>query len=107
MIALPISKGFYNWRNMKEDNINFIKNIMNTLYRCVLEYIEVLRFFNKWSGKRREDVLRLLGRMLNKDISISEDYKVKGENLDYINEQKLKSQIIRTIEYWSNPHTEC
>lgn len=77
-----------------------------TLYRCVLEYIEVLRFFNKWSGKRREGVLRLLGRILNKDISISEDYKVKGENLDYINEQKLKSQIIRTIEYWSNPHTE-
>ena len=25
MIALPISRGFYNWRNIQDDNIQFIK----------------------------------------------------------------------------------
>ena len=25
MIALPISKGFYNWRNLEQDNFRFIK----------------------------------------------------------------------------------
>ncbi len=25
MIALPVSKGFYNWRNIQDDNVRFIK----------------------------------------------------------------------------------
>ncbi len=78
----------------------------NTLYRCVLAYIEVLRFFNKWSGKRRDDVLKILSRMLNKKISVSEDYKEDGKLPDYLNEQGLKSRIIKTLEYWSDSNNK-
>lgn len=30
MTALLISRGFYNWRNVQDDNIQFIKRIINT-----------------------------------------------------------------------------
>lgn len=29
MIALPVSKGFYNWRDIQDDNVRFIKKVIN------------------------------------------------------------------------------
>lgn len=29
MLALPVSKGFYNWRNIQDDNVRFIKKVIN------------------------------------------------------------------------------
>lgn len=54
MIALPISKGFYNWRNIKEDNVNFIKNIMNIPFSNIYSMADDVIWCNNW-GKKPED----------------------------------------------------
>lgn len=58
MIALPISKGFYNWRNMKEDNINFIKNIMNSPFLNIYSMAEEICWCDNW-GEEPENKIKM------------------------------------------------
>lgn len=54
MMALPISKGFYNWRNLEEDNIMFIKEAMNRPIEEVYELAEEIYWCDDW-GQKPED----------------------------------------------------
>lgn len=38
MMALPMSEGFFNWRNLDQDNVMFIKKIINRPTEDVDEY---------------------------------------------------------------------
>lgn len=54
MIALPISKGFYNWRDTTEDNINFIKQVINKPVLDIKNMAEVVYWCEDW-GEEPED----------------------------------------------------
>lgn len=54
MIALPISKGFYNWRDTTEDNINFIKQVINKPVLDIKDTAEEVYWCEDW-GEEPED----------------------------------------------------
>jgi len=53
-MALPVSKGFYNWRNFKEDNVNFIKQVINTPIEDIYDMAESVDWCDSW-GKEPKD----------------------------------------------------
>ncbi len=53
-LALPTSKGFYNWRNTKESNINFIKYTMNEPISYISNMAEEIYWCDDW-GKEPEE----------------------------------------------------
>ena len=48
MMALPISMGFYNWRNLEQDNVMFIKKIVNRPIEDVDELAEEVYWCDDW-----------------------------------------------------------
>jgi len=46
VITLPISKGFYNWRNMQDDNVQFMKNMINKPMADVYNRVEEVYCYN-------------------------------------------------------------
>lgn len=54
MIALPISKGFYNWRNMQDDNVEFIKKIISKPLSNVYDMAQEVYWCDDW-GEEPED----------------------------------------------------
>ncbi len=48
MKSLPISKGFYNWRDCTDENINYIKKIMNRPLMDLYESIEDIFWSDNW-----------------------------------------------------------
>lgn len=57
-IALPISKGFYNWRNFEQDNVRFIKEIINRPIEDVDELAEEVYWCDDW-GKEPENEMQI------------------------------------------------
>lgn len=55
--ALPVSKGFYNWRNFEEDNIRYIKSIISRPAECIDLYADEAEWGYGWGPepKDRED----------------------------------------------------
>lgn len=50
--ALPISKGFYNWRDFSEDNVNSIKHMLNWPLEGMIFDIEYNNFwYEEWGPK--------------------------------------------------------
>lgn len=54
MMTLPISKGFLNWRNLDQDNVMFIKKIINRPAEAVYELAEEVSWSDDW-GKEPEN----------------------------------------------------
>ena len=54
MMVLPISKGFFNWRNLNQDNVMFIKKIINRPIEDVYEFAEEVYWCDDW-GKEPEN----------------------------------------------------
>ena len=54
MTAVPISRGFYNWRDLQEDNIQFIKEIIKKPLLNIYNMAEEVYWCNDW-GKKPED----------------------------------------------------
>lgn len=54
MTALPVSKGFYNWRNVQDDNIQLIKRVMNRPMIDVNDMAEEIYWCDEW-GEEPED----------------------------------------------------
>lgn len=48
MIALPISKGFYNWRNTQKSNVQFIKDIMERPFQDINEAADIVYWCDDW-----------------------------------------------------------
>lgn len=48
MKSLPVSKGFYNWRDFTDENINYIKKIMNRPFMDLYESIEDIFWPDNW-----------------------------------------------------------
>ena len=53
MIALPISKGFYNWRNLEKNNVMFIKKIINRPTEDIDELAEEVYWCDDWGENQR------------------------------------------------------
>ena len=66
MIALPISKGFYNWRNLEQDNIRFIKKVINRPIEEVDELAEEVYWCDEW-GEEPENATDI-GRIVRKKL---------------------------------------
>lgn len=54
MMTLPISKGFFNWRNLDQDNVMFIKKIINRPTEAAYELAEEVCWCDDW-GKEPEN----------------------------------------------------
>ena len=48
MTALPISKGFYNWRDVYEENVNFIKQILEEPLMNVKNMAKDIYWCDEW-----------------------------------------------------------
>lgn len=57
MMALPISKGFYNWRNMQDDNVQFIKNIINKPLSDIYNMAEEVYWCDDWGEEPEDEVV--------------------------------------------------
>jgi len=53
-IALPISDGFYNWRDRSDENIMCIKEIINTPVTELLEDIDDIYWCDEWGEESTE-----------------------------------------------------
>lgn len=51
MMALPISTGFYNWRNLEQDNVMTIMKIINRPIKDVDELAEKVFWWDDWGEK--------------------------------------------------------
>lgn len=54
MLALPVSKGFYNWRNTTGENIEFIKQVMESPATTIEDMAEEIDWCDIW-GNEPED----------------------------------------------------
>lgn len=54
MTALPISRGFYNWRDITEKNINFIRQVINKPITDIIDMAEEVYWCDDW-GEEPED----------------------------------------------------
>ena len=48
MTALPVSKGFYNWRNKEQDNIEYIKNMIIQPIKYISDMPEEIYWCEDW-----------------------------------------------------------
>lgn len=56
MMALPISKGFFNWRNLDQDNVMFIKKIINRPTEDVDELAEEVYWCDDWGEEPENEI---------------------------------------------------
>lgn len=56
MLALPISIGFYNWRNFEQDNVMFIKKIINIPTKDVDELAEEVYWCDDWGEEPTNEI---------------------------------------------------
>ena len=62
MTTLPISKGFYNWRNKEQENVEFIKSVINQPIKYINEMPEEIYWCEEW-GEKPED-----GEIFNSEV---------------------------------------
>lgn len=55
MEGVPISDGYYNWRNFKTDNIEYIKRVIYRPVKYIEDYPEEVEWYKEW-GKEPEVV---------------------------------------------------
>lgn len=53
-MALPISEGFYNWRDSSGENIKYIKEIIDTPAKELLEDIDSIYWCDEWGEEPAE-----------------------------------------------------
>lgn len=54
MAILPISKGFYNWRDTTQDNVNYINKVMQAPFFDLVDLVEEIYWCDGWGIKPRE-----------------------------------------------------
>lgn len=59
MMALPVSKGFYNWRDIQDDNVRYIKKAINKPLSDVYNMAGEVYWCDNW-GKEPEDEKNIL-----------------------------------------------
>ena len=57
MMALPISKGFYNWRNIQNDNIRFIKDVINKPLLDIYNMANEVYWCNDWGEEPADEAV--------------------------------------------------
>lgn len=63
-VVLPISKGFYNWRDSSQTNINAIKTAINSPFNSILENLNDVEWSDKWgkeprNQQKRNEIVRI------------------------------------------------
>lgn len=60
MVTLPTSKGFYNWRNKEQGNVEFIKSVIHEPIRYIHEMPEQIYWCEDWGEEPKdEDVFKV------------------------------------------------
>ncbi len=54
MISLPVSKGFYKWRDIQDDNVRFIKKVINKPLSDIHDMVGEVCWCDDW-GKEPKD----------------------------------------------------
>lgn len=57
MRVLPVSKGFYNWRNKEERNVEYIKNMMKQPIKYINDMPEEVYWCEDWGKEPEEEDL--------------------------------------------------
>jgi hypothetical protein len=55
MTALPVSKGFYNWRNREQGNVEYIKNMINQPIRYIMDMPEEVYWCEDWGEEPKDE----------------------------------------------------
>lgn len=66
--VLPISRGFYNWRNFDTSNINFIKGVMNKPFEGIINNLDEMDWCDTWGDKPscRQEYYSVIKKKLSK-----------------------------------------
>ena len=51
MTSLPVSKGFYNWRNTTKENVEYIKKIIKQPMEDIEEMAEKIYWYDDWGDE--------------------------------------------------------
>lgn len=62
MINVPVSHGFYNWRNMNKDNVEYINKAINFPYEEIYNNANEVYWNDKWGEKPDEDAYSCIVR---------------------------------------------
>lgn len=65
MTILPTSKGFYNWRNMQRDNIEYIKSVINAPFSYIDDMAHEVYWCDEW-GEEPEDKEKVAEEVRNR-----------------------------------------
>ena len=71
-----------------------------TLIREISTYTDLLRAFKAFDHKKKAKIIKFLKELLERNITISDDYKKDGVFPDYLTEEKVREDIVRQIKYW-------
>jgi hypothetical protein len=52
--ALPVSKGFYNWRDFKPSNVQYIKGVIDRPFNDIYELAEEVFWCDEWGDEPNE-----------------------------------------------------
>lgn len=56
--ALPVSKGFYDWKDRSDSNVNYIKRVISLPVDSAIEDVEEIEWSENW-GKKPNDVVEI------------------------------------------------
>ncbi len=65
MIALPITDGFYDWRNKEQENVERIKDMINQPIKYIMEMPEEIYWCEDW-GEEPVDEIRVKFEVMNR-----------------------------------------
>lgn len=54
MTELPVSKRFYNWRNLEKENIESIKDMLNQPIQYIHDMPQEVYWCEEWGGRTRK-----------------------------------------------------
>ena len=55
MTALPVAKGFYNWRNREQRNVEYIRNMINQPIKYINEMPEEVYWCEDWGEEPKDE----------------------------------------------------
>lgn len=55
MVRVPISNGFYNWRDMNDDNIEYINGIINTPFHEIFNNADEVYWSDNWGEEPKKE----------------------------------------------------
>ncbi len=100
--AIPVSEGFYNWRDMSCTNVEYIKNIMNIPSKNLLRAIDDIDWNNDWGDEPANIVVRreTIQKKIQKAPTLMPVYSHRYVPIIDVNPQPVLSIVGDDIIYY-------